>query len=33
MPKLRDGVTTALDARDESFGDYRTAADRPSEPR
>jgi enoyl-CoA hydratase len=33
MPKLREGVTAALDARDESFGDYRTAADRPAEPR
>ncbi|MDQ1520377.1 MAG: enoyl-CoA hydratase [Actinomycetota bacterium] len=28
MPKLRDGVTAAVDARDEAFGDYRTQHDR-----
>jgi enoyl-CoA hydratase len=29
MEKMREGVKTALDARDATFGDYRTSADKP----
>jgi len=29
MEKLSEGVKTALDARDSTFGDYRTSADKP----
>ena len=29
MEKMREGVKTALDARDSTFGDYRTGANKP----